>query len=352
MAEKNSVKITSKGNNICVFFTQNICKSHFFVVPLQRISQEVKYNIILYINLNLLTTMVFLYIYLALWVVTFTYAVYDSHKKVLSDPFIEPNRFLGIKIAEPILFLLLLSIITAPISIFVWLIDWIRKSKQKPQINLHIAKSLPDDIHTRLSIACANALNSGDWDEFKQYLTAQTTFLKVGVGETTDCIHSLHAIGKRVHTSNPENKSTNISVETCKFFAKTSVVINYPEPQYKTYILFRFKDDKLVQIVQTLVTACQGINYNPLEELPRTVDFLDNRCYDDAEPFKHRLPCFVCGAPSEELQWRKLSLKNTQYVIDGVTSICPHCHKQAEYLVQTQIEITKPLTDNGYDLPF
>jgi hypothetical protein len=298
--------------------------------------------------------MVFLYIYFALWAITFAYAVYDSHKKVVTDPFIEPCNFFGLKIADHIVFLLLLSIIGAPISIFLWLIDWLGKSKQQQIINIHIANNLPDDIHTRLSIACANALKSGNWDEFTQYLTAQTTFLKLGVGETIECIPSLRVIGKRIHESlKEENKSTNLSVETCKFFAKTCVVINYPEQEYKTYILFRIADDKLRQIIQTYATVYQGVTYNPLEELPRTVDFLYKRSYDEAEPIKLRLPCFVCGAPSEELQWLQLSLKNTHHVINGVTSICPHCHKQAEYLVQTQIEIAEPLIDNyGNDLPF
>ena len=308
--------------------------------------------------------MVFLYIYLALWAITFARALYDSHKKVTPTPFIKSYKFFGLKIADPVWFLLLFTTIIAPISIFVWLIDWIRSkvknhkkssSKTRPrkkQININVASRLPEDIYTQVSIACANALKSGNWDEFAQYITEQTTFLCLGTEATTDCINELRKIGNHIQTMHKEDAFNDISVETCKFHARTCVVINPRKQPDKQYILFRIIDGKLTHIVHTPVTVKRGIRYNPFEDLPWTIEFLNMRSYDDAEPRKNHLPCFACGAPSEQLRWRKLSLKNTQYVIDGVTSICPHCNRQAEYYIETQTEIPQPKPQDNEDLPF
>ena len=306
--------------------------------------------------------MVFLYIYLALWAITFAYAVYDSHKKVLPIPFTKPYKCLGIKFADSIWFLLLLSTVVAPIFPLVWVIGRIRRTKQKhsrnqrtpldEQINIRVASRLPEDIYTQVSIACANALKSGNWDEFAQYITEQTTFLYLGTEATTDCINELRKIGSHIQSLHLKDAFNDISVETCKFHARTCVVINPRKQPDKHYILFRIIDGKLTHIVHTPVTVKRGIRYNPFEDLPWTIEFLNMRSYDDAEPRKNHLPCFACGAPSEQLRWRKLSLKNTQYVIDGVTSICPHCNRQAEYYIETQTEIPQPKPQDNEDLPF
>jgi len=306
--------------------------------------------------------MVFLYIYLALWAITFAYAVYDSHKKVLPIPFTKPYKCLGIKFADSIWFLLLLSTVVAPIFPLVWVIGRIRRTKQKhsrnqrtpldEQINIRVASRLPEDIYTQVSIACANALKSGNWDEFAQYITEQTTFLYLGTEATTDCINELRKIGSHIQSLHLKDAFNDISVETCKFHARTCVVINPRKQPDKHYILFRIIDGKLTHIVHTPVTVKRGIRYNPFEDLPWTIEFLNMRSYDDAEPRKNHLPCFACGTPSEQLSWRKLSLKNTQNVIDGVTSICPHCNRQAEYYIETQTEIPQPKHDENKDLPF
>ena len=307
--------------------------------------------------------MVFLYIYFALWAITFARAVYDSHKKVTPTPFIKSYKFFGLKIADPVWFLLLFTTIIAPISIFVWLIDWIKSKrneqknsikKSRPQdkaINIHIASRLPDDIYTKVSTACANALKSGNWDELAQY-TAQTIFLYHGTEATTDCINELRKIGSHIQTLHKNDALNDISVETCKFHARTCVVINPRNQPDKQYILFRIIDGKVTHIVHTPVTVTRGIRYNPFENLPWTIDFLNMRSYDDAEPRKNHLSCFACGTPSEQLKWRKLSLKNTQNVIDGVTSICLHCNRQVEYYIETQTEIPQPKHDENKDLPF
>jgi hypothetical protein len=269
-----------------------------------------------------------------------------------------------LKIADSVWFLLLFTTIIAPISIFVWLIDCIRSKEKKQkksssknhtqekEININVASRLPEDIYTQVSIACANALKSGNWDEFAQYITEQTTFHYLGTEATTDCINELRKIGSHIQTMHKEGAFNDISVETCKFHARTCVVINPRKQPDKQYILFRIIDDKLTHIVHTPVTVKRGIRYNPFEDLPWTIEFLNMRSYDDAEPRKNHLPCFACGAPSEQLRWRKLSLKNTQYVIDGVTSICPHCNRQVEYYIETQTEIPQPKPQDNEDLPF
>ena len=306
--------------------------------------------------------MVFLYIYLALWTITFAYAMYDSHKKVLPIPFTHPYSFMGIKLADSIWFLLLLSTVVAPIFPFVWVIGRIRRIMQNrsrtqttpkgEQIYIHRADRLPNDIYTEVSIACADALKGGNWDAFTQYLTEQTTFRYFGSKETTNCLYELRKISDQIQAMHLKGDVNNICVETCKFHAKTCVVINPRKQPDKHYLLFRIIDGKITHIVYTPVTVKQGIRYNPFEDLPWTVEFLGKRSYDDAKPLKNHLPCFTCGTPSEQLQWRRLSLKNTHNVIDGVTSICPHCNRQVEYYIETQTEIPQPKHDENKDLPF
>ena len=66
--------------------------------------------------------MIFLYIYLGLFVATLIYAVYDSHKKAKYIPFVD-HKFLGLKLKDPMWFLVLVSVIVAPITIFVLFAD-------------------------------------------------------------------------------------------------------------------------------------------------------------------------------------------------------------------------------------
>lgn len=306
--------------------------------------------------------MVFLYIYLALWAITFAYAVYDSHKKVTPSPFIKSYKFFGLKIAEPIWFLLLLSIIVAPISIFIWIYDGVKKRRRKAkketttneeETTLH-GYGLPYSIYTDVSKACVKAIMEDECDDLAKYLSEETVLLIYEKGQIKLDIYSLQDFIKEIRSAYffDNMDAEPVCVEICNFIARPCVVIPHKDLYREQYILFRIVDDKLTHIVYTPVTVKVGVRCNPFEDLAFNTDFLNMRSYDNAEPMQNHLPCFACGAPSEELQWRRLSLKNTRYEIDGVVSICPHCQRQAEYYAEKQIEIPQPKHEDDKDLPF
>ena len=358
--------------------------------------------------------MIYLYIYIALFLGTFATAVYKNHQKVKKAPVGDYSSFLDIKTREPLWQTILFSAIVAPVVPFLLLYTWIDKAyyRNRPrpirgkwrkylkkdlvadsdgshisiaQYNrkhhtnftleqvygrkyvaaitpeereefetdrgeIHIVDNLPDNIYTKVSKACADGILKNNWDAFAQYMNEYTIVLDYGnsqtVGGLTAFKSLVHAICNRY-----EDDILDLHVQTCEYVSRPCVVIKHRIFKSVEYILFRIVGDQVTHIIHTPPTRDAGVDYDPLQDLPMRPQYFDKRCGGLVSPLQFHLPCMVCGAPSEKLQWRKLELSNSRYVIAGVASMCPHCLRQAEYYVKTQTEIPQNQDENE-DLPF
>jgi hypothetical protein len=305
--------------------------------------------------------MIFLYIYLAFWAVTFAYAVYESNRSAKKLPFIKYPKFMGIMTKAPMWFLLLLSIIVAPIGPIIICIDRIRQHfslscKKVPQNEsqemIRYAENLPENTYTEVSTVCAKALASNQWDAFAHYLTPETLYIEYGKSQTRETLSELKALAYLLKKRKNKENPIRLQVEICRFIARTCVVIGNKHDD-KFYLLFRIVDNKITHIIHAPLVIDKKIDYDPFSHLAFNMAFLNQRCGEEiAEPLHHHMPCMQCGTPSHELQWRTLQLKNKYNILDGLTSICPHCQRQTEYFPIKLTPIPQPEPDEKADLPF
>ena len=305
--------------------------------------------------------MLFICIYFAFWAVSFIYAVYESNNSAKKNLTIVHPQFLGIKTKEPMWFLLLLSIIIAPIGPVVLLIDQIRKcfssknketQKDTTQEFIRYAENLPENIYTEVSIACAKALSSNQWDAFTHYLTPETLYIEYGQSQTREALGELKALACLLKKRN-KDFSTLLEVEICKFIARTCVLIGGKSRDMRSYLLFRIVDNKITHIIHVPLVIDKAIDYEPFSQLAFNLGFLDQRCGEGiAEPLLYHMPCMLCGTPSHKLHWRELQLKNDYNILDGLAAICPHCQRHTEYFPIKLTPIPQPEPDEKADLPF
>lgn len=215
---------------------------------------------------------------------------------------------------------------------------------------LRIGEHLPEGIYTEVCKACAEGLIHENWDAFSQYVTEQTIVLDYKEGQSEGGLSvfpslslacSLHALDDEII----------YYIKVCEFIAKPCVMIKHRPSQRVEYILFRIVDSIVTHIVHTPQTTEEDVSINPLKDLPMSPAFFDYRCGEPVKPLQYHLPCFVCGAPSHELQWRKLEFSNDSVAISGAASFCPHCKRQAEYYIESQTIIPKEQAED-HDLPF
>ena len=358
--------------------------------------------------------MIYLYIYITVFLGTFVAAVYKNHQKVKKIPGGEYSSFLGIKLKEALWKTIIFSAIVAPIVPFLLLYTWIDKAyyrnrprpirekwrkylkkdlvadsdgshisiarynrmhhtnftleqvygrryvaaitlEEREQFEteggeIHIVDNLPDNIYTKVSKACADGMLKNNWDAFAQYMNEDTIVLDYGNSQNAGGLAAFKSLVQAIY-NRYEDDILDLHVQTCEYVSRPCVVIKHRIFKSMEYILFRIVDDHVTHIIHTPPTRDVGVDYDPLQDLPMRPQYFDKRCGGLVSPLQFHLPCMVCGAPSEKLQWRKLELSNLCYVIAGVASMCPHCFRQAEYYVKTQTEILQNQDENE-DSPF
>ena len=214
---------------------------------------------------------------------------------------------------------------------------------------LRIAEHLPEGIYADVCKACVEGLMHENWDAFSQYVTEQTIVLDYKEGQAEGGLSVFPSLSLAC-SINALDDEISYEIRVCKFIAKPCVMIEHSPSRRVEYILFRIIDCKVTHIVRTPQTTEEYVSFNPLEDLPMSLALFDHRFREPVEPLQFHLPCFVCGAPSHELEWRKLDLRNERSIISGAASICPHCNRQAEYYIESQTIIPKKQED--HDLPF
>lgn len=63
----------------------------------------------------------------------------------------------------------------------------------------------------------------------------------------------------------------------------------------------------------------------------------------DDETNENRIPCMICGTPSEELEWYSSLFEAGYHGYQGLVSVCPHCHKVVEYYPRIRIRYKEPV---------
>ncbi len=221
---------------------------------------------------------------------------------------------------------------------------------------IEMDKHLPDDIYTRLCYVFVQAAVENDWRRLLLYCAPNICIVDYGNGTysgQTSIV--LGDFWKKTKARSMYAFDYDYWIHTGRFYAR-AVVMVLMRNKLMRYIAFRVEDDLITHIAIFPYTMQENVDveYNPMAELPYRADYLDAACGEVIEPQANHLPCMACGALSETLLWRKITLRPKQYItLEGEVSVCPHCQKQAELHISKQIDNTPAgQKENDEDLPF
>lgn len=204
-----------------------------------------------------------------------------------------------------------------------------------------VDRDIPDDIYTRLCYLFMQAVSEDDWQLLLPHCAPGISIVDYANGTYSGPADIVLRDFWLMHSANTGLfPVSGYWIHQCTFYAQTVVLIERPRIRY---IMFRIKDDRITHIIFSPSTMAAGVSteYNPLEELPFPTEKLDSVCGKRIVPKANHLPCMTCGALSETLLWRKITLHPGQYItLEGEVSVCPHCQRQAELHLSNQIDDT------------
>lgn len=156
-----------------------------------------------------------------------------------------------------------------------------------------------------------------------------------------------------------------ITIQECPFTRTISLLESYDEDSdfdyinesggFSRYLLFRFVDGKIVDIVYTPEYFNDlGRNYKVgLSTPPFKKETLSKGVETRIAPKFEMLPCMHCGRQSIDLNWYSFYIPESKHLLFGRISVCPHCHKQVQFvqMAAPDREGMTPLTTvSGYGL--
>lgn len=221
---------------------------------------------------------------------------------------------------------------------------------------IEVDKHLPDNIYTRLCYVFIQAAVENDWRRLLPYCAPNICIVDYDNGTysgPTDIV--LGDFWRMAKTPSTHVFDYDYWIHTGRFYARAVVLVQMRNKLMR-YIAFRVENDLITHIAIFPYTMHESVSveYNPMAELPFRAEYLDTVCGESIESQANHLPCMACGAVSETLLWRKITLRPKQYItLEGEVSVCPHCQKQAELHISKQIDNTPAEQKENYaDLPF
>lgn len=222
--------------------------------------------------------------------------------------------------------------------------------------NIEVDKHLPDDIHTRLCYIFVQAATENDWRRLLPYCEQNICIVDYGNGTYSGQTSKvLGDFWRRAQAQSRYMFAYDYWIHLSRFYARAVVLVQRQDTVIR-YVAFRVENDLITHITIVPYTMRKRIRmiFNPIAELPFRTDYLDTVCGEDVEPQANHLPCMACGALSETLLWRKITLQpKADITLEGEVSVCPRCHRQAELHISKQIDNTPAEQKENYaDLPF
>ena len=219
---------------------------------------------------------------------------------------------------------------------------------------IEVDKHLPNDIYTRLCFVFVQAEAGNDWRRLLPYCAANISIVDYGNGTYNG--QTSIVLGDYWRMAKVGNNFTDCDywIHTARFYARAVVLVQMINKQIR-YITFRVQDGLVTHIVIFPCTIEESVSleYNPMAKLPFRTEYLDSVCGEDTAPKANHLPCMVCGALSETLLWRKITLYPKQNItLEGEVSVCPHCQRQAELHISKQIPAEPKKNEDDEGLPF
>lgn len=348
--------------------------------------------------------MIYLYIYLALFAGTLTYAVYDSHKKVKNIPFLNSKNFLGIKTKDSGWFLVFVSAIVAPVIVFIvvagggyrlyyrnrprpmsknlrkymkvdTVLDETNSTVSLAEYNskhntnfsledvygkkyvqslspedlaaireygdtLEIADEVRSDEYFDIVSCYASARKSNDFSDFAKYLTDETVLTRFAKGRTYGRTEIVDYF-KRMYGKRKEQKeATKYEVLLCPYYAHAAV--KEQGSDFLLYTLFLIEGNKVKHITITPMVEHWGIGYSPLERPTYGADVLTILEGREVAPKEFHFSCPKCGKLSEELTWKKVEIPTGIHGYIGDMSICPDCGCEVEFFPEIRARYEEP----------
>lgn len=348
--------------------------------------------------------MIYLYIYIALFVGTLSYAVYDSHKKVKNIPFHDGKNFLGIKTKDPGWFLVFVSAVVAPVIVFILIAGGCYRLyyRNRPRpVSKNIRKHMKvdtvmDETNTTVSLAeynfrhgtsftladvygkkyvkslspedlasireygdtldiendaksdeyfdivsCyASARKSNDYSEFAKYLTSETVLTRFAKGRTYGREEIVEYFKRMFNNRKEAKEATKYEVLLCPYYAHAAV--KELGSNFILYTLFLIEDNKVKHITITPMDEHWGIGYSPLTRPTYEADMLTILEGREVNPKEYHFSCPKCGKLSEDLHWKRVEIPSGIHGYIGDMSICPDCGCEVEFFPEIRARYEEP----------
>lgn len=197
---------------------------------------------------------------------------------------------------------------------------------------ISIEDDLPDDEITTVAILMAKALYDEDLHYVYSILAEDVQMISYGrrmtiVGKD-GFVDYWRGVWSKLKAS---GQPIEIGVKKNAFYGHA--VVGFKQRSVEEhYIFFRVESG----VIKTAVLTPRQqqpimVRYYDLD-IPR-IDYktiIKNRG-EAIEPEANRMPCLICGALSDKLEWYRLEVDSGPFAHIGQVSVCPHCKAQAEF---------------------
>ena len=232
-----------------------------------------------------------------------------------------------------------------------FLSDMLEDEPEKDAVcTLDLQEDLPDSDHKTAALALGTALITKEFSEFEKLLDKEVSL--VLYDDIT--IRGKDAIASYWRSflakENDRNKDVEMLVGFCIRFHRVALMLKLYNQE--PIVVFRMVDGKVVNMVLApLYYYENGIAVVTMEGLPYTVDAIGRNTIQIVEARPNLLPCLYCGRPSEQLKWQRVRFEENDVGYEGLTSVCPCCHKMVEYVVQKPFGPSESYGRYKWDLP-
>ena len=211
---------------------------------------------------------------------------------------------------------------------------------------LRIQENIPQTPYTEAAKTLGEALLSGDYSFFEHLLDVNSqhiNYKKETISGKSQVIEYWQGWRSRFVET---RKAKRFEVVYSNYYSNACLLMEM------MVVMFFIKDNKIQKTLLIQRHLNPMIGYHD-DILDYSFDFESIKpCFSELreandifEPVVtgNRIPCLSCGTPSEKLEWHS-SLFQFGYIgYSGIVSVCPHCHKVAEYYPEMRTRYIEPV---------
>ena len=209
---------------------------------------------------------------------------------------------------------------------------------------LSIDSGLPDDEYTHLATLFAQSFYSEDFSRIKSFLDENVRMISYRKRTLTGKHEFLDYWLGVLSRIKDDCQVSDIKVKMNPFYGHAVVSVKQKDTD-EAYVFFHIDSGKIRTAVITPVQQQSSmVRYYDLNRPRLDYEMVISQKGEAIVPEPNRMPCLLCGALSEKLQWYKLEVDSGPFSHIGQVSICPHCKAQAEFY--PEVFLRKEMSDS------